>query len=326
MEKRERVLTALDGRRVDRLPFTVWRHHYFQDRTAEGLAEATVRFYQRHHLDMILFTPGPFYMAEAWGMDIRAFGNDDIPHYIVSPIVERAPDWRHLPEIDLETCSLQREIQAVRQVRQQLGQDDVPLIVQLLSPLTTADMLCNGRIVEDLRSFSNDLRSGLQVIATLTRDFALACLDAGADGFFFISRFASRDKMRTREYRDFGQRFDAEVLEPLADNAAIRLLCLEGENLFFDLADRYPVQAVCWETWRADLSMAAASRQVRCGLMGGLNPMVFAGGSAQDVRGEIAEAVSQTGGWHLLIAPSGPLPPGYDPTLVDAVYQAVQEA
>jgi uroporphyrinogen decarboxylase len=323
MDKRERVQAALEGRRVDRVPFTMWRHFYMQSQTTDGLVQATLDFYRRYDADVVILPAAPFYMAEPWGAEVRACGRDDVPCYLAGPAVARAPDWRRLPELDVAHSSLGREIGAVRQVRSELGQDDVPLVVPLYSPLTTADMLCNGRVVQDARSFSNDLRSGLQMIAAATRQFALACLEAGADGFILVTRLASAGLIRSREYRDFGQRFDLEVLDELGAGT-IRILHMEGEQIFFDLVNRYPVQAVCWDTWRADPSLASASRQVRCALMGGLNPTTFAGGSVEDVRGQVRDAINQTGGWRLLVAPSGPLPPDSQDQVLASVSGVIQ--
>jgi uroporphyrinogen decarboxylase len=323
MNKRERVFAALQGRKVDYVPFTVWRHFYFQAQTGEDLARSTINFYRQYDLDMIVLAPGPFYMAEAWGADVRSFSTDDMAPYLGNPLIGRATDWRHLPEVDVAASSLRREIEAVRLCRAQLEAEDAPLVVPLFSPLTTANILCKERIVQDIRSYSNDLRSALEVIATATREFALACLDAGADGFMFATHLATGDTMRTREYRDFGQRFDLEVLD-LLKHAAIRILHLVGTSSFFDLVDRYPVQAVCWETWRSDPSLAVASRQTRRALMGGLNPMTFSGGAVADIRDQIEDATSQTGGWSLLIAPSGPLPPNPRQELLAAMSELMQ--
>ncbi|MBN1582703.1 MAG: hypothetical protein JXA89_18475 [Anaerolineae bacterium] len=326
MNKRERVLAALDGRPVDRVPFAIWRHFYAQDRTAQDLAKATIGFYRRYDPDIIVILPGPLYMAEAWEMDIRSFGNDEIEHYAVSPVVKRATDWRHLAEINVASTSLQREIEAVRLVKAQLNQEDAPLIFPLFSPLTTADILCQGRVIEDMRSFSNDLRSGLEVITAATLDLAMACLERGVDGFMLINRLASRDKIRTREYRSFCQEFDLKVLEPLVDRTEMRILNFEGQNLLFDQVSHYPVHAVSWETWRADPSIANASRQVRCGLMGGLNPETFVNGSVRDVHYQIDSAIEQSGGWHIIIAPSAPLSPDSQHDLIACIGSAVKSS
>jgi uroporphyrinogen-III decarboxylase len=113
------------------------------------------------------------------------------------------------------------------------------------------------------------------------------------------------------------------VANELSD-AEIRILLLEGEHLFFELADRYPVQAVCWETWRSDPSLAGASRQVQCALMGGINPTTFVSGSVNDIRGQIADAVAQTGGWRFMLSPSGSLSPDARPELLASVRALIQ--
>jgi uroporphyrinogen decarboxylase len=276
-------------------------------------------FYRRYDPDIIVIMPGPLYVAEAWDMDIRSSGNDSIAHYAVSPAIARATEWRQLSAVDVSTSSLQREIEAVRLVKAQLDQDDAPLIFPLFSPLTTADILCQGRVIEDMRSFSNDLRSGLEIIASVTIDLANACLEAGIDGFMLINRLASRDQLRSREYRTFGREYDLQVLEPLARRAEISILNLVGRNLLFDQVGYYPVQAVSWETWHADPSIANASRQIRCGLMGGLNPATFANGSVRDVQDQISSAIEQSGGWHFVVAPSAPLPPDSKDTLLASI-------
>ena len=47
----------------------------------------------------------------------------------------------------------------------------------------------------------------------------------------------------------------AQVLDALA-GCSIRILHLGGQEPYLDLAERYPVQAVCWETWRAAPSLS----------------------------------------------------------------------
>ena len=322
MERRERVLAALQGQRVDRVPFGMWKHFYMQSQTAEGLARATTEFYRQTRPDLAVLAPLPFYMVEAWGADVRSFSSDDLAPYLANAVVTRPTDWRRLPEPEVMAGSLRREIDALHQVREQLG-PDVPLIVLLYSPLTTADMLCDGRIIDDLRSFSSDTRAGLQTIAAASRAFVLACVQAGADGCLLSMRSTIRAKLRAREQREV-QRLDLEVLNALP-SSSIRILLLEGEHPDLHLADRYPVQAVCWETWRAAPSLSSARRQIRRSLMGGINPMTFSDGSVADIRAQIQAAIDQTDGRQLVIAPTGPLPARSQEELAAAVFDVIQE-
>jgi uroporphyrinogen decarboxylase len=321
MDERERVLAALDGRPVDRVPLALWRHYHRQSQTAEGLARATVAFYRQYHPDLLVCRPSLFYLAEAWGADVRTFSDDALSPYMAHPLVARAIDWRALPEIDAPNSSLRREIDALRQIRAELG-PDVPLILPLDSPLTTADLLCNGRIVSDLRSFANDVRSGLALIASETRTFAQLCLEAGADGCLYVKTLAGENVLRAREHRDVEQ-FDLHILEALAPSA-IRILYLKGKRPRLDLANRYPVQAVCWETWRADPSIADARRRMRCGVMGGINPATLVDGAVDDVRAHVRSALDQSEGWHMVLAPTGPLPAHARNDLIAAIHREIR--
>jgi uroporphyrinogen-III decarboxylase len=106
--------------------------------------------------------------------------------------------------------------------------------------------------------------------------------------------------------------------------SAIRILFLEGDRPSLELADRYPVQAVCWETWRSSPSIADAQREMRCGIMGGINPMTLVDGSVQEVHAQVRAALEQSGGWHLLLAPTGPLLPRSRDDLVAAMHRAIR--
>jgi uroporphyrinogen-III decarboxylase len=135
---------------------------------------------------------------------------------------------------------------------------------------------------------------------------------------------AGQNQIRKRAYRDFGQTYDQQVLDRLRD-AEIRILHLTADRPFFDLAARYSVQAVCWNTWQSDPPIADARNQFRGALMGGLNPLTFAGGSEGDVRHQITDAVEQSGGWRFLLSPSSALPVESRAELLATVHQTLVE-
>src|SRR5439155_1524479 len=65
--RRERVLAAINREPVDRVPYAVWRHFPSVDRSAAGLAQATLRFHERYGSDFLKITPRGGYAVEAWG-------------------------------------------------------------------------------------------------------------------------------------------------------------------------------------------------------------------------------------------------------------------
>jgi uroporphyrinogen decarboxylase len=324
VDKRARVLAALEGRRVDRVPFTMWRCAYLQAESAQGLARSTLDFSERYDVDLLVLTPRPYYLAEAWGADVRSFSSDALAPYLGSPTVAHATEWRRLPPLDLPTSVLRREVEAVRLVRGQLGEGGPPLVIQVPSPLATADALCSGRIVSDLRTYPGDVRAGLSTIAAETARFLRACLEAGADGAFFLVPFASPDELRPRESRAFGLAFDLQVLEALP-GAAVRILYLDTDNPDLTLAARYPVRALGWQAGPASPSLADVGKSFRGTRIGGLDPLTLSAGSVSDLQAQVAEALSQTGGWHLILAPAGALPANARQDLLAAVGSLLDE-
>jgi uroporphyrinogen-III decarboxylase len=59
--------------------------------------------------------------------------------------------------------------------------------------------------------------------------------------------------------------------------------------------------------------------------VGGLDPRTFSTGSVEDLRAQIAAALSETGGWRLILAPAGALPPDAQPDLLAAMSGIVHE-
>jgi len=318
MDRRARVLAALEGRRVDRIPFTLWRCAYLQAETADGLARSTLDLTERYDVDLLVITPSPYHLAQAWGADVRSFRSDAVAPVLGSPLIGYPTAWRRLPTLDVPHSSLQREIDAVHLVRARLAAQDAPLVVQVPCPLATADALCGGRILSDLRAYPGDVRAALATIAAGTARYLRACLEAGADGYLFVTPYASPDRMRSREFRTFGLAFDLQVLDALA-SAPIRILCLETGDPDLVWVSRYPVQAIGWEGCSASRLLAEEGEPFRFTRVGGLDPRVFSSGSAADLEGQVAAALDATGGWRLILAPEGALPVDASMELVSAI-------
>ncbi|MGD2205377.1 MAG: uroporphyrinogen decarboxylase family protein, partial [Anaerolineae bacterium] len=245
MNKRQRIEAALRSDPVDRIPLSLWRHYHREDRTPQGLADATLALARRYNLDLIKLTPSGLYAVEDWsGNHIVHPGTDHEPPYLGSPAVITPGDWRHLPTLDPMTGALGRELEAIRLVAGgQRGK--APLLMTIFSPLTLAFKLAGEGIVEHLREYPTQVHAGLETIAETTKRFALAALEAGADGFFFATQLATHRWLTPAEYEEFGQRYDLTVLKAAA-RSDITVLHLHGRDIFFQLANRYPVHAVSW--------------------------------------------------------------------------------
>src|SRR5688572_17741428 len=89
--------------------------------------------------------------------------------------------------------------------------------------------------------------------------FGRACLEAGADGFFFATQHANRAAQPPGLHERLGVPYDLNVLEALCSDTAFIILHLHGREPLFDLADMYAcLDAVNWHDRETEPSLEQA--------------------------------------------------------------------
>jgi uroporphyrinogen decarboxylase len=324
VNKRERVYAAMQGRPVDRLPISMWRHFHKQDQEPDQLAQATLDFYRHYDLDLIKVTPSGLYAIEDWGAAIRYSNDDNTPHRLRRPVIDEPEEWRELAALSVEQGALGRELQAIAAIRDELGKDDAPVLMTLFSPLTLAFKLAGDEVQEHVREHAKDVHFGLATIAETTARFGGAALAAGADGVFFATQLARSSLLTVEEYQEFGERYDLIVLEYLTSQTDLVVLHLHGEGVFFDLVNYYPVAAVSWHDRETSPSLGEASTRTRKCLMAGLDRELLENGLPEEIAQQVQDAQRQTGGIGLILAPACVIPPEAPEENLQAVVDAVR--
>ena len=310
MSHRERVQATLNGQPADRPPVSLWHHFPGDDETARGLADATVRFQRRYDVDLVKLMPTGMYPAIDYGVAVQP-SSDDIgtTRFIAGPVQEPG-DWTRLPAVSPAAGTLAREVEAIRLVRAALGRDAV-VIETIFGPVTIAAKVA-GTAEAVVRTAGQDetaLRRGLARISDDVVAFGRACLEAGADGFFFATQLASRGALPDGMYRRLGVPYDLEVLNALRDGAWCTIVHLHGPSPMFELADEYPVDAVNWHDRETRPSLAEALRLTTRVLVAGIARRgAIATGTPADAAAEVRDAVRQTGARRLIVAPGCVIP------------------
>lgn len=324
MDKRARIQAALRGKQTDRVPLSLWRHFHREDRTADGLASATLAFARRYDLDLIKLTPSGLYAVEDWAQGHITYpGTEHDPPYLHSPAVQQPAGWERLPLLAPEAGALGRELEAIRQVAR--GSEGVPLVMTIFSPLTVAYKLAGDLAIQHLREHPGALHRGLEIIADTVARFADAALAAGADGLFFATQLASHRWVTPVEYAEFGQRYDLAVLDRVAARSALTILHLHGLEVFFDLAcdERYPIQAVSWHDRETYPDLATAGQLTDRAFITGLDRELLGHGPVAAIREQVRAVLSQTEGRGLIVAPSCVIPTSAPARFLAAVREAL---
>ncbi len=308
MNKQQRIQAALGHEPVDRVPLSLWRHFHRRDRTPQGLAEATVGLARRYDLDLVKLTPSGLYGVEDWAAGHIVYpGTAHEPPYLETPAVSEPGQWRRLSVLPAEAGALGRELQAIRLVVGELA-GKTPTLMTIFSPLTLAFKLAGEGVVEHLRRHPADLHAGLEIITATTAAFARAALEAGADGLFFATQLASSQRLTAAEYDEFGAAYDGAVLEAVAPRSAITVLHLHGQDVFFELADRYPIHAVSWHDRETFPGLVEARRLTDRAFLTGLDRELLGRGPVAAIEAQAREAIDQTKGRGLILAPSCVIP------------------
>ena len=305
MKSKERVMAALRGEPTDRPAFSIWQHFHDRDETPEGLAEATIEFVRRWRPDFVKHTPTGMYAVEDWGAPIRRYGDPLRAPERLRPTFDSPAGWRELAGLDVQAGALGRELRGLQLVRNGID-PTVPILMTIFSPLTLAYKLVGDRIVEDLRRAPQALHAGLRTIAGSMADYVRAVRQAGADGLFFASQLSSSRWLTREEYAAFGEPYDRQVLEAWrGDGPVILHLC--GADIFFDLADGYPIHGVSWDHTVSAPSLAVALGETKRGLVAGLDKNAFTI-SAEAVQQEVEQALAVSKGRRHILAPTCVVP------------------
>lgn len=330
MTKWQRIEAALAGVEVDRVPISLWAHYHLQDRAPQRLVQATLDLHRQFDTDLIKLTPSGLYSIQDWGVAIR-FGRDDATFpLVVEPAIHSPEQWEELPKLDIYNGALARELDTLTHMAKALD-GSVPFMMTIFNPLTTAYKLCGDRVsgervIEHLRQAPRQLHAGLKVITEVVRDYALACLEAGASGIFFATQLANYDLLTRQEYEEFGVPYDLQVLEALQGRSRITMLHVCKQNLMFDLIADYPVDVINWADRESGPSLAEARQLTGKTLAGGLSLDVLRHGTEEQVMAEVREAIAQAGPRGFILAPACVIRAGTPAANLAAARRAVEEA
>lgn len=309
MNKQERVYAALEGQPVDRIPLSLWRHFHKQDQTPAGLASATLAFYHQYNFDLIKFTPSGLYAIEDWGAHIAQSKDDDHPPHLKKTVINDPADWRDLAGLNPTDGIYGEVLEAVTLIKNQLTAEDAPVLMTIFSPMTIAYKLAGETLFEHLQDYATDVHIGLATIAETTYRFASASLAAGADGIFFASQLSREDMLTEDECQTYVVRYDLIALEHIKSLPVPLVLHLHGKNPYFDTVNQYPAHAVSWHSHETSPSIEEALNLTDKTLMTGLGTSALKQEPVEVVQNQAREAIAQTGGKRLILAPACVIPP-----------------
>ncbi|WP_378946667.1 uroporphyrinogen decarboxylase family protein [Mesorhizobium sp. ANAO-SY3R2] len=325
MNKRNRVMAAIRGEPVDRVPLGFWLHDFASEHSAQALADTTLGLYRSLDLDFIKPQSRATCFAEMWGTRIQSSTEKTEIYTVREFAVQDAAGLGSLEPAEATQGALAEQLEAYLAVRAAVG-PDVPIIATIFSPLmATRLMLPGGRdaVLQLMRDDPAALERGLAAIAETLGQHARRCIAAGIDGIFYAESYATQPLMSGEEVRRFQHQFDLPILDAVKE-APFNILHVCGNNTRFDDFIDYPVSVFSWATTPGNPSLNEVRERTGRAVLGGLPGRPLAEMTVEALVERTRQSIGATGGRHHLLGPDCSLHPGTPIELLQAVAGAVK--
>jgi len=328
MNKRERVLAAIRGEAVDRVPVSFWLHNFACEHSAKALADETVRLYRSYDWDFLKPQSRATCFAEMWGTRIDASREQTVPFRVVEHALKSAAGFGALRPADPAQGALAEQLDACLAIRAEVGAE-VPIVATIFAPTMVATSLLPGgraAVVNLMREDPVAFDRGLAAIAETLAGHARRCVEAGIDGIFYATTLATRALMSPQECRRFQRPHDLTILDA-AKGASFNIMHVCGDDTLFDEFTDYPVSVFSWATTPGNPTLAEARSRTGRAVLGGLPGKPQIGGMRAEALVERAHrSIAETGGRHHLLGPDCSINPGTSGALLQAVGAAIRTA
>ena len=328
MTKRQRVMAALGGRAIDRVPLAFWLHNFATENSAEGLAGETLRLARTFDWDFLKPQSRAQCFAQAWGLTYAPSGEKARPYTVTHAPVAAADDLARLPVADPRAGALGEQLEALRLIRAAVG-PDVPIVWTVFAPPMILPMLARGgrdQALGFLREAPRETARAFDVMAETLAEYARLCLAAGADGLFYATNVATRALMSAEECRRWQRPWDLRILGAV-EGAPFNLLHVCGAGIHLDELADYPFAALSFATVPGNPTLAAAHARTGRAVVGGLPAKPEIAGLSESVLVDrVAAATREMNARSLLLGPDCSIDPETPEPLLHAVGRAVRLA
>ena len=328
MNKRERVMAAIRGQPVDRVPFSFWLHNFAREDTAQALVDETLRLHRSFGWDFLKPQSRYQCFAEMWGLEYSQAPDRATWPVITKLPVRQAADLASLSPADPTQGALAQQLEAMTMIRAAVG-PDVPVVATVFAPLMVAQFMVPGGIDAVLklaRENAPALERGLEAIAATQEAFTRELVLRGIDGIFYATNVATKNLLTADEFRRFQRPYDRRILEA-AGALPFNIVHMCGGGILFEEFVDYPVHVFSWATTPGNPALAEVHRRTGRAVLGGLpaKPEILTMKRETLVARARASLAEMDGRFHLL-GPDCSINPDTPEELLRAVGEVVRGA
>lgn len=296
----------MKGEMPDRVPISLWKHFYEKESTDEGLAEAMISFQKKYDWDFMKVNPRASYHIEGWGAKVEFNHGPLRKTEVIEYPIKKAEDWKKFEALKFSKKALEEQSRALSLIKKEF-KEEIFLVQTIFTPLSIAgDLVPEEKdLVRSLKENPQIIHSALVIITDIFSDFAIECLNAGADGIFFATtEWATKDLLTEKEYLEFGKPYDLKVLRKI-ESAEFNILHICKSNNFLSLFSDYPVKVVNWNaTDPTNFDLKEGAKLLNKAVLGGIDhENLLLNGKSDELYKEIRKIIERNQEVRFMLGP-----------------------
>lgn len=304
MNKRERVLAAMNLQPVDRPPVGFWFHFQAEQGVGEACVQAHLDYYNHIDVDMVKIMCDSYF---------------DYPNPVAKAVKE-PKDWYAMKPLGKDSPFIREQVERARAVKAGL-KDDMVVIYNVFAPFSLIRFGVGDDLVMDhLRREPEAIAYALDVIAedccTLSE---LLITDAGIDGIYYCVQGGEKNRFTPEEYRRLITPTDKRVLEHanrFSETNVLHCCGWAGIPNHLEVWQDYPAKAVNWACFVENMNLVEGMKFFggRC-VLGGFDNRpqgVLYSGTREEVEAETARLIQRAGKTGVILGADCTLPATVD--------------
>ena len=181
MDKRTRVLNAMNKKEVDHVPVGFWFHFAGEEASGEGCIKAHLKYYRETDLDFVKI------MCDGY-----------FPYPL--PEIREAADWKTLQPLTADHPFIREQVERAKAIVDDIGKERC-VFYNVFAPFSSlrfgaeAVGLSDADVMEYIRTDKNAVMQALDVIAQTNALLAeLLITEAGCDGVYYCVQGGEYDR------------------------------------------------------------------------------------------------------------------------------------
>lgn len=240
MDKRTRVLNAMNGHDVDHVPVGFWFHFAGEEQKGDKCVEAHLKYYRETDLDFVKIMSDGYF--------IYPF-----------PEIKTADDWAKLTPIGKDHPFIRDQVDRAKKIVDAIGKERC-VFYNVFAPFSTIRFYRGSQqTMLDLQENRYAVIHALDVIAQDNAALAEAVIrEAGCDGVYYACQGAEYDRFTEEDYRRIISPSDLYVLERanrFSDNNIFHMCGFAGRKNRLSVWKDYPAKVVNWAVHVEDISL-----------------------------------------------------------------------